>query len=172
MSEISLLGFNALSFLAETTKQINMVERMISEAPSFKGERFPYTSPFVQSALNEARYARMFCGDCLRMVINRENPRTNLRFNPSDYGAVFSDNLPPSLLELGESILIQTLKEGFRQNLYTLFDCESSLMNDVAYYLPHLTEFQFYYNQCKASLKKADQNLGLRIGEILSHTPQ
>ena len=164
---MSLIGLDPISFFAGYTKDAHMIERTISESQNFKGERFPFKSPLLQSAFNEVRYARMFGGDCLRMIIHRENPHTNARFNPADYGAIFDGELHNLIVEGDELALIQDLKTNLRITLYALFDNEAQMMIDIQESLTqYLSEFIFYLDQFKAHLKKADQNLGLRLGEI------
>lgn len=153
-------------YITPIVREVHLVERIISEALIFKSVIYPFKSPFLQSALNEVRHARMFGGDCLRLIVDSD-PRTKVYFNPSEYGACYKEEIPSHFLEQDELGVLQDLKSNLRTSLYTILDTELMLFNDVGDSLTkYLSEFLLYHNEFKVHIKKADQNLSLRLGEI------
>lgn len=159
---------NLITFFAEKTKDTHMVERVLSESMAFKGRVLPLKSQLLQSAINEVRYARMFGGDCIRMIVNRELPRSNVRFDPAAHDAVYNDDLHKLIANGDELALVQDLKAILRDTLYALFDDTQPVLGSSISLLTtnQYSEYCFYLEQFKVHLKKADQNLGLRLGEI------
>jgi hypothetical protein len=145
------------------TQKAHMVERILQEATAFKGSVLPFNSANIQTAYNEARYARMFGGDCLRLLIQGHEARSNKRFVPAEYGATFDTNPIPKLLEMADEMsLISDLKLNLRLVLYDVLDFEEYL----SAHSYNVNEFFMYKTAFAMHLKQADQNLGLRLGEL------
>jgi hypothetical protein len=148
------------------TKLTHLVERILLEAPAFKGEKFPYKSPTIQMAFNEVRFARMFGGDCLRLLVNGEKSRSSIRFIPADYDATYIGEIDSRILQSDEMTLIQDLKTNLRDILYDVIDNSRLIETDAEISTCSTDELLFYRTQFAAHLKRADQLLGLRIGEL------
>lgn len=151
---------------AKWTKLTHLLERILAEAPNFKGDKFPYKSPTVQMAFNEVRFARMFGGDCLRLLINGDKSRSNIRFVPADHDATYVGDIDPQIVQCDEMTIIQDLKTNLRDILYELIDNSQLIENDAEISTCSTDELLFYRTQFAAHLKRADQLLGLRIGEL------
>jgi len=148
------------------TQLTHLVERILTEVPAFKGEKFPYKSPTVQMAFNEVRFARMFGGDCLRLLVNGEKSRSNIRFVPADYDATYAGEIDNRIVQADEMTLIQDLKTNLRDILYDFIDNSRLIEKDAEMATCSTDELLFYRAQFAAHLKRADQLLGLRIGEL------
>ncbi len=159
----------AIAILATLTRLTHKVEYCL-ECPLFEDV------PTVQIALSQVRIARMYGGDCLRMFVNANDPRSAVRFDPAEHGARHIE--PIDFDGATEIIIIQTLKKELRSILYQLLDnvtialeanslfCHSCGMIVYDESPNYLDEFFCYRNEFIRHLKEADQLLGLRIGEI------
>ena len=153
--------------LATITRSIHQYERILRESAIFQGQVTPFKSPKLQIAFNELQTARMFAGDCLRLVVLEKDWRLATRFIPKEHGGTWEQEIdlpmPPAAENHDPKQVEQQnifwLKEQLREVFYQSID----LINNT----PHLPcEFWFYNEQTSVSLKKADQQLGLRIGEL------
>jgi hypothetical protein len=117
-----------------------------------------FKSPVIVLATNEIRFARMFAGDCVRLLVNGSQARitkfdtVSLRYT----GAI-------TQLESEKDAIIR-LKGLLRKSLYKalrMFD-----LSVVASTGCEIDEFLLYHSQLLAHLKRCDQCLGLRLGEI------
>lgn len=148
--------------LGEWTRRAYEIELTIENAPFFKGEKFPFKSPNYQLARNHVRDARMFCGDLLRLVVLQENHRQPYRFVPAE----FYDHPPEfaQLLGFDERQSIHFLKDCLRTLFYEVIDKDwVEAFEDGSF---NKTEFLVYHSQFLTNLKQADQQLGLRLGEL------
>jgi hypothetical protein len=174
----------AIEFFKSATLNIHCMERFLETSEHFKGKLQPFKSATLQISFNEMRYARMFAGDCLRLLILDKDARErNVRFIPANHGAVCdneslavfvkelsikkvdkteSDILgkEPTELEL-ELAQINEFKAFMRNLYYDYLDAHYS-----AFAAELHNEFNGYKQNMETSLKKSDMNLGLRLNEL------
>ena len=155
----------------ELTKDTHRIERILAESAVFKGEKFPFTSPRVQQAYNEIVNARMFGGDCLRLLLLGIEARENVRFIPSEHGAthtgdIIKDFSSENYTEIDLIMLLKAeIRTVFYGSLHAINYAWTERMGTRADISLSL-EMSLYQNQLSVALKKADQQLGLRIGEM------
>lgn len=166
------------SKIADLTKSIHRFERILKENVIFKGQMTPFKSAKLQMSFNELQTARMFAGDCLRLVVLGADWRKEQRFVPMEHGGTWDGNVEIfSEAELGshedknnlERICINDLKKQLRHVFYSEMDgfeiqYPDGLEKDLT--TKWSTEFFMYYQNAVLCLKKADQQLGLRLGEL------
>lgn len=157
MSELNQLKMLIESF-SQLTRCIHSYERAINELSCFTGVGFPFKSPVLQLSYNEIRFARMFSGDCVRLLVNGANARTT-KFDatPLRYTGAITQ------LESEKDAIIR-LKGLLRKSLYKVLNLPNYELIELAGC--DSGEFWMYHSQLLAHLKRCDQCLGLRLGEI------
>lgn len=153
MNELSAL-IDAFSRLAIC---IHSYERALAELPCFRGVDSPFRSPVLQLSHSEIRFARLFAGDCVRLLVGGANARV-AKFNAKSLH--FVGVVTP--MESEKEAIVR-LKMKLRDCLYKVIDLSSYIVesSDCS-----LNEFHLYRFQLLAHLKRCDQALGLRLGEI------
>jgi hypothetical protein len=151
----------------EIFAQVDYIERMMSNAEAFKGDKSPFKSPLLQSAYNEIRSARMFGIDCLRLLIWKNDARSNQLYSTQLNQLTLSD--APCGFE--ESLLLMVMVESIkRQVIYPLIDSElykeSPDSLKITYGLGYWDELKAYRDMFLMSLKKGSQYLELRLKEL------
>jgi hypothetical protein len=153
----------------------------------FKGDKFPFKSPLLQTAYNELRTARMFSDDVLRMqvsIVEDRDPRQREFFNVREYGGRFDEDFMTTASFPPELDVIKDLKSQLRSLLYRVYEIEVERGDTFYSYEPDRDEEKMplmllsslhkelmeYFEQWRMSLKKADQQLGLRLEEIFSQS--
>ena len=158
---------------ADFTRNTHLIELIIKQSGAFQSQKYInmgdvndyefFKSASLQMAYNDIRRARMFGGDCLRLIVLEDEDRT---FIPSDYGATYDKNLWIEItFQRDEKILIKEIKNLLQEIFNKAVDKSHITMQ----YLPFDT-FQNEFKLCQQgflfNLKTADQNLGLRLGEL------
>ena len=154
--------------IAELTSEIHKMERIAKNVTAFEGTNFPVKSPKLQIAINEIETARMCVGDLLRLIVLDDKARYPTRFIPADYGATCTEDLTNIVVNSDEKQVIGDMKSNLRDLLYQLLDFHTSLAVQMALGKQKfsLNEYNLYCQMAYVALKKADQQLGLRLGEI------
>lgn len=147
------------------TKDIHKMELIAKGSEAFKSYNFPFKSPRLQVAVNEIEKARMCAGDCLRLIILGEDARFSKRFIPSEHGATCTDDLNAFMRNPSEKEVILDLKSNLRDILYRVLDAKVNAHVFLLDCSP--AEFDLYCTMLKTALKSADQQLGLRLGELV-----
>jgi hypothetical protein len=142
----------------QLTRCIHSYERAINELPAFVNSQGLFKSSVIVLAANEIRFARMFAGDCVRLLINGKKARI-AKFDSEPLRWV----QPVTQISVEKDAIFR-LKLKLRESLYEALEMHS--MATIASAGCDMTEFESYHRQLLAHLKRCDQCLGLRLGEI------
>jgi hypothetical protein len=155
MSELSQLK-ELLESFTQLTRCIHSYERAINELPVFSDKAGLFKSSVIVLAANEIRFARMFSGDCVRLLVNGSQARI------AKFDAESLRWTQPITQIAVERDAILRLKVKLRESIYKALG-----MFDVAIVAStgcEVDEFLLYHGQLLAHLKRCDQCLGLRLG--------
>jgi len=165
--------------IADLCKSIHRLERILKETEIFKGQLTPFKSPKLQIAFNEIQSAHMFAGDCLRLLVLDIDWQNDQRFIPSEHGGTWEQDTGLWSLDMlknfstledksKEKVALLEIKMQIRRVFYETGDL---LINAVSLDIVcnanfSIWEWEIYSKQLLIALKKADQQLGFRLGEL------